>query len=110
MIDHPRDVALHDRAAQGLVVDALADGGLHQMGSGEKDRPRPFDDVRLVRHDRQVGAAGDARAEDRRHLEDAVRRQPGIVVEQPPVVLAVGEDLVLERQEDARRIHQVDHR
>ena len=75
-----------------------------------KIEPVPFDDVRLVAHDRQVGAAGDARADDRRHLEDAVRRQPGVVVEDPAVVLAVGEDLVLERQEDAGRVDQVDDR
>ena len=110
MVDDAGDVGLHHRAAQRLVVDPLADRRLHQMRAGEEDRAGALDDVDLVAHDRQVGAAGDARADDRRHLEDAGRREPRVVVEDPAVVLAVGEDLVLHRQEDARRVDQVDDR
>ena len=110
MVDDARDVGLHHRAAERLVVDALADRGLDQVRAGEEDRAGALDDVDLVAHDRQVGAAGDAGADDRRHLEDARRRQAGVVVEDPAVVLAVGEDLVLQRQEDAGRVDQVDDR
>ncbi len=110
MVDDPRDVGLHDGAAQRLVLDALADRRGDQMRAGEEDRAGALDDMGLVAHDRQIGAAGDARADDRRHLEDAGRRESGVVVEDPAVVLAVGEDLVLHRQEDAGRVDEIDHR
>ena len=110
VVDHARDVALHEGAAQLLVVDLLADRRLHQVGAGEEDRAGPLDDVRLVAHDRQVGAAGDARAHDGRHLEDPLGREAGVVVEGAAEVLLVGEDLVLEGQEDAGRVDQVDDR
>ena len=110
VVDDARDVALHERPAQLLVLDPLADRRLHQVRAGEEDRAGALDDVRLVAHDRQVGAAGDARAHDRRHLEDALGGEAGVVVEGAAEVLAVGEDLVLERQEDAGRVDQVDDR
>jgi hypothetical protein len=97
VVDDAGDVALHQRAAQRFVVGALADRRLHQVRAGEEDRAGALDDVDLVRHDRQVGAAGDARAENRRHLKDPGRREPRVVVEDPAVVVAVGEDLVLHR-------------
>ena len=102
VVDDSGDVGLHHRAAQRLVVGLLADRRPHQVRAGEEDRAGALDDVRLVGHDRQVGAAGDAGAHDRRHLEDALGGQPGVVVEDAAVVLLVGEDLVLHRQEDAR--------
>ena len=110
VIDDPGDVGLDERAAELLVVDHLADRRLHEVGAGEEDRARPLDDVRLVAHDRQVRSPRHARAEDRRHLEDAGRREPGVVVEDPAVMLAVGEDLLLERQEDAGRVDEIDDR
>ncbi len=110
VVDVARDVALDDRPAQLLVLDPLADRRLHQVRAGEEDRAGALDDVRLVAHDRQVGAAGDARAHDRGELEDAGGGEPRVVVEGAAEVLAVGEDLVLHRQEDAGRVDQVDDR
>jgi len=108
VVDHARDVALHEGAAELLVADLLSDRRLHEVGAGEEDGARPFDDVRLVAHDRQIGAAGDARAHDRRHLEDPLGGEAGVVVEGTPEVLLVRKDLVLHGQEDARRVDQVD--
>ena len=110
VVDDARDVGLHHGTAEGLVLDPFADRRCDEVRAGEKDRAGAFDDVRLVAHDRQVGAAGDARADDRRHLEDAGRGEAGVVVEDPAVVLAVGEDLVLHRQEDPGRVDEIDHR
>ncbi len=110
VVHHPRDVALHEGAAQLLVVDLLADRRLHQVGAGEEDRARPLHDVRLVAHDRQIGAAGHAGAHDGGHLEDPLGREAGVVEEGAAEVLLVGEDLVLERQEDAGRVDQIDDR
>ena len=43
-------------------------------------------------------------------LRDALRREDGVVAEDPAEVVLVGEDLVLHRQEDARRVDEVDQR
>ena len=72
--------------------------------------PVPCDDHRLVRHRRHVGAAGRARAHHDRDLRDALRRHARLVVEDPPEVVAVGEDLGLERQERAAGVDEVDAR
>ena len=57
-----------------------------------------------------VGAARGAEAHHDRDLRDPLRRHPRLVVEEPPEVLAVGEDLGLERQERAARVDEVDAR
>ncbi len=110
VVDHSGDVDLHLSAAEGLIVDALADRRLHEVGASQEDRSVALDDERLVRHDRQVGPAGDARTEDGRNLVDALGGKAGVVVEDPPEMIAVREDLVLHRKKDPGRIHQVDHR
>ena len=72
--------------------------------------PVPRDDDRLVAHRGHVGAAGRAGAHHGGDLRDALRRHPRLVVEDPPEVVAVGEDLVLQRQERAARVDEVDAR
>ena len=94
-------------AAQFLGGDLLAGGGLHQRRASQEDRPRAADDDRLVRHRRHVGAAGGAGAHDDGHLRDALRGHARLVVEDPAEVVAVGEDLGLQRQEGAARVDQV---
>ncbi len=110
VVDDHRDVGLHLGAAERLGVDRLADRRPHQRRAGEEDRAGLLDDQRLVGHDRQVRPAGHARTHDRGELVDPGRRQPRVVVEHPAEVLAVGEDLVLQRQEHAGRVDQVDQR
>ena len=68
------------------------------------------DDDRLVAHRRDVGTAGGARAHDRGDLRDALRGHRRLVEEDPAEVLAVGEDLVLQRQERAAGVDEVDAR
>ena len=70
--------------------------------------PGAVDDDRLVRHRRHVGAAGGARAHHHGNLGDARGRHPRLVEEDAPEVVAVGEDLGLQRQEGAARVDQVD--
>ena len=88
----------------------LAGGGLHQRRPAEEDRAGPADDDGLVAHGRDVGAAGRARAHDQGDLRDPGGRHAGLVVEDPPEVVAIGEDLGLERQEGAAGVDQVDAR
>ena len=97
-------------ATELLGRDVLAGRRLHQRRPAEEDRPGAADDDRLVAHRRHVRAAGRARAHDQRHLGDPGGRHPGLVVEDPAEVVAVREDLGLERQERPARIDQVDAR
>ena len=97
-------------ATQLLGRDVLAGRRLHQRRSAEEDRPCPADDHGLVAHRRHVRAAGRARAHHQRDLGDPGGRHPGLVVEDPAEVIAVREDLGLERQERPARIDQVDAR
>ena len=94
--------------AELLGGDDLADRGLHERRSAEEDRALVADDHRLVAHRGHVGAAGGARAEHRGDLRDALGRHPRLVEEDPPEVVAVGEDLVLHRQERAAGVDEVD--
>ncbi len=72
--------------------------------------PVPLHDHGLVRHGRHVGAAGGTRAHDDGDLRDAERRQPRLVEEDPPEVVAIREDLGLQREERAARIDEVETR
>ena len=64
----------------------------------------------LVGHRGDVRAAGGARPHDRGDLRDAGGRQVGLVEEDPAEVVAVGEDLVLHRQERAAGVDEIDAR
>ncbi len=99
---------MHVPAAQLLGRDDLAGGRLHQRRAAQEDRALVLDDDRLVGHRGHVGAAGGARAHHRGHLRDALRGERGLVEEDPAEVVAVGEDLVLQRQERAAGVDQVD--
>ena len=72
--------------------------------------PGAAHDHRLVAHRRHVRAAGRARAHHDRDLRDPLRRHLRLVEEDAAEVLAVGEDLGLERQERAARVDEVEAR
>ena len=98
------------RAAEVLRRDLLAGRGLHQRRAAEEDRAGALHDHGLVAHRRHVRAAGGRRAHDERDLRDARRRHPGLVVEDPPEVLPIREDVGLQRQERAAAVDEVDAR
>ena len=110
VIRDPRGAAVQIPAAQGLGVHDLAGRGLHELRSAEIDRPLVPHDDGLVRHRRHIGTARDAIAHDHRDLGDPERREPGLVIEDPAEVLAVGKHLCLERQEGPARIDQINAR
>ena len=97
-------------AAELLRRHVLPGRRLHERRAADEDRPRAAHDHRLVRHRRHVGAAGGARAHHDRDLRDPLRRHPRLVEEDPAEVLAVGEDLGLQRQEGAARVDEVEAR
>ena len=97
-------------AAELLGGDLLAGRGLHQRRAAEEDRALLLDDHGLVAHRRDVGAAGGAGAHDAGDLRDLRLGHRRLVEEDPPEVLAVGEDVVLQRQERAAGVDEIDAR
>ncbi len=110
VVGHTGDPGVDARPAELLGRDVLAGGRLHERGAAKEDRPRPAHDDRLVAHRRDIGAAGGGRAHDQGDLGHARGGQPGLVVEDPAEVVAVGEDLGLEREEGAAAVDEVDAR
>ena len=108
MVGDAGNAAVHLGAAELLGGDDFAGRGAHQGRPAEKDRPLPAHDDELVRHRRDIGAARRARAHDQGDLRNAGRRQPGLIVEDAPEMLAVGKDLVLRRQKRPARIDQIE--
>ena len=98
---------VHVGAAQFFGRHLFARRGLHQRRTAEKNRARAFDDDRFVGHGRHVRAARRARAHDDRDLRNALRGHPRLVVEDAPEMLAIGEDLGLQRQERAAGIDEI---
>ena len=110
VLGHAAEARVHVGAAEVLCGDDLAGRGLHHRRAAEEDRAVALHDDALVAHRRHVGAAGRARAEHARHLRDPARRHLRLVEEDPAEVVAVREHLVLQRQERAAGVDQVDAR
>ena len=108
VIDDAGGARVHVAAAERLGVDDLAGRRLHQRRPAEEDRALVAHDDRFVAHRGHVGAARGAGAHDHRDLRNAGRREPRLVVEDAAEVLAVREHLVLQRQEGAARVDEVD--
>mmetsp|Transcript_15820 Transcript_15820/g.36889 ORF Transcript_15820/g.36889 Transcript_15820/m.36889 type:complete len:228 (-) Transcript_15820:673-1356(-) len=104
VVDHAALLAVHVGAAEVLGAHHLARGGLDQRRAAQEDGAVPLDDHRLVRHGRHVRAARGARAHHDRDLRDAHGRHVRLVVKNAAKVVAVGEDLILARQEGAARV------
>jgi hypothetical protein len=97
-------------AAELLRGHVLAGGRLHERWAADEDGAGPAHDDRLVAHRRHVRASGRARAHHDRDLRDPLRRHPGLVEEDSSEVVAVREDVRLERQERAAGVDEVEAR
>ena len=100
---------MHESAAELLARDLLPDRGLHERRSREVE-PAAFGHHERVAEDRQVAAARDAVAHDRRELRDPLRRDHRVVAEDATEVVGVREDVFLQRQVDPRAVDQIDQR
>ena len=98
------------RAAELLGGHVLAGGGLHERRAADEDRAGSLDDDRLVAHRRDVGAARGAGSHHDGDLRDVLRGEARLVEEDASEVLAVGEDVGLQRQKGAARVDEVDAR
>ena len=110
VVGHAGDAGVHVGATQFLGRDHFTGGRLHQRRAAEEDRALLAHDHGLVAHRRHIGATGGAAAHHAGDLRNALRRQVGLVVEDAAEMVAVGEDFVLQRQERATGIDQVDAR
>ena len=106
-IHRAADLRVHLRAAQLLGGSLLADGRLHQRRPGQ-EKPAAFGHQDVVAHHRQISAARHAHAHDGGDLRDAHRAHHGVVAEDAPKIVGVGENVFLQRQKDAGGIHQID--
>ena len=97
-------------ASELLGRDVFSGGGFHEGRAADEDGAGALDDHRLVAHRGDVGAPGRTRAHDDGDLRDVLRGESCLVEEDSPEVVAVGEDVGLERQKRPARIHQVDAR
>ena len=109
IVGRAADFGVHPRAAELLGIGRLPDGSLHQGRASQIDLTA-FGHEHGVGEHGQIGAAGDAVAHDGGVLWNAHRRDDGIVAEDAPEVVLVGEDFILQGQEDARRIDQINQR
>jgi hypothetical protein len=110
VVGHAGAAGVDIGAAQFFRCDFFARGGLDEGRTAEEDRALTLDNDYLVAHGRHVGPASRAASHHGGDLGDAFGAHPGLVVEDAAEVFAVGEDLVLQRQERAPRIDEVDAR
>ena len=107
VVGDARLARVHLGAAEFLGGHDLAGRRLHERRAAEEDRALITHDDRLVAHGRHVGAAGGARPHHDGNLGNAARRELRLVVEDAPEVVAIGKHLVLQRQECAAGINQI---
>jgi hypothetical protein len=110
VVRHAGDARVYVGAAQLLGGHFFAGGRFDQRRAAQEDGARAAHDDRLVAHGGHVSAAGGAAAHHGGYLRDAGRAHACLVEEDPSEVLAVREDLRLEREEGAAGVHEVDAR
>ena len=105
------DLGVRDRTAQGLGVDRLSRGTLHEVRPTEPHERRALHHDDDVRQRREISAAGDARTHDGRELRhfEVVPHDRVVVKDARGAVLA-REHAALIRQVHARGINEVDDR
>ena len=105
-IDRAADRGVHGGAAEFFGIDRLPDGCFHERRAGQAELAAVGHQHLVAQHG-QVRAAGDAVAHDGGELRDAGGRHHGVVAKDAAEVVFVGKDFVLQRQEHAGRIDEV---
>ena len=106
-IDGAGDFCVHGGAAELFGGIFLADGGFDERGAGEEEAAAlGHEDV--IGHDRQIRATSDAHAHDGGDLRDAHGGHARVVAEDAAEVVLVGEDVLLQREEDAGGVDEVE--
>src|SRR5215472_8434490 len=93
MIDDPALLRVEIASAEVFGADLLTGCRLHERRSAKKNGTLVANDHALVAHCRHIGAAGCAAAHHTGDLGNALGTHPGLVEEDPPEMIAVGEHL-----------------
>ncbi len=107
-IDGAADLGVHFCAAQLFGGNFLADCGLHERGTGEKE-PGAFGHEDVIGHDGKIGTACDAHAHDCGELRNAHGGHHGVIAEDAAEIVGVREDVFLERQKNAGGIDEINY-
>ena len=99
VIGHTGDSRVQVSPAELFSGDVLARRRLHQRWAAEEDRALVAHDHSLVAHGGDVRSTGSAGAENCCDLRDSARRHRRLVEEDAAEVIAIGEHLVLHREE-----------
>ena len=108
-IDRAADRRVHRGPAELFRIDRLSDRRLDQRRAGQAELAAVGHQQLVAQHG-QVRAAGDAVAHHGGVLRNAGGRQHGVVAKDAAEVVFVGKDLILQRQEHAGRIDEINHR
>ena len=96
------------RTPERFGIDHFTRCCFYQRRPAEEDRALLAHDDGLVAHRRHIRAAGGARAHHHRDLRNVQCRHARLIVEDAAEVLAIGKHLVLQWQECAAGVDQVD--
>ena len=110
IVDGAAELGVEVSAADLVRGHHLAGGGLHQRRAAQEHPAGAAHDHAVIAHGRNIGAARGAVAHHQRHLLDAHFRQHGLVAENPPRHVFVGEDFRLKLQLRAGGIADMNHR
>src|SRR5207249_8550019 len=105
-IDGSAHLGVYSRASQVLRGDFLADGRLHQRRPGQK-QAAALRHQDVIAHHRQVSAARHAHSHDGCDLRDSHGAHDRIVAEDAAEVVGIREDVLLQRQKNARGVHKI---
>jgi hypothetical protein len=108
IVGNAGDMSVHHGAAEFLGADFFPGRCLDQRRTAEKDCASAAHNHHLIAHRWHIRAASRARSHHRCNLSNASGRHPRLIVKNAPEVVAVGEDVCLERQERAAAIDQID--
>ncbi len=99
---------MHIRTTELFSGDLLPSRGFHQWRATKKNRPGSFHDDGFIGHRRDIRTSSGAGAHHCCDLRDLKGGHLCLVVEDPPEMLSVREDLVLHGEERTARVDQVD--
>ena len=107
VVTEARDLGVHARTPQILLIGLLSDGHLDERRPAEEDARPVLDHDGVIAHAGEVGPTGGGGAEHDADGGDALRRQLG----EPPELLTAGhEDVGLARQVGSSGLHQEQER
>ncbi len=95
------------RSAEIFSADIFTSCGFDERRSAEEDGACAFDDDGFVAHRRDVRAARRATAHDRRDLRNLFSGHVRLIVEDATEMIDVGKDFILQGQERAARIDEI---